>query len=160
MLMFAAGTGLAPFRGFIEHRAALLSAHPEIKLAKAVLFLGCRSQTQDRLYASEMDQWIRDGVVDVRYAFSREPENSEGCKYVPERMKCDKALLREMWKDGARVYVCGSREFDKSIGEAAREIAIERRIEDGLSDKASAEKEVEEWFAGVATERIATDIFD
>jgi cytochrome P450/NADPH-cytochrome P450 reductase len=160
MLMFAAGTGLAPFRGFIEQRAALISANPEIKLAKAVLFLGCRSMTKDRLYAEEMDQWIRDGVVDVRYAFSREPENSQGCKYVPERMKCDKDLLRQLWKDGATVYVCGSREFDRAVGEAARAVAVEKRMEDGMGKKEEAEKQVEEWFAGVASQRIATDIFD
>lgn len=160
MLMFAAGTGIAPFRGFLEERALYRFLHPEIHLAKAVLFLGCRSQTKDRLFASEIDTWIRNGVVDVRYAFSREPYNSSGCKYVPDRMKHDKELLREIWRNGARVYICGSREFDKSVGEAARAIAVEKRIEDGLGVKGTVEKEVEDWFAGVASERIASDIFD
>lgn len=160
ILMLAAGTGVAPFRGFLEERATIQTLHPDMKLAKAVLFLGCRSQTRDRLFASEMDAWIRDGIVDVHYAFSREPQNSEGCKYVPDGMKHNKELLKEMWRNGARVYVCGSREFDKSVGEAARAIAVEKRIEDGLGVKGTVEKEVQEWFAGVASERIASDIFD
>lgn len=160
MLMFAAGTGVAPFRGFLEERAVLSSLKPGLKMARAVLFLGCRSQTKDCLFAEEMHQWVEDGIVDVRYAFSREQEHSEGCKYVPDRMKLDKELLREMWRDGARVYVCGSRDFDRSVGEAARAIAIEKRIEDGLGVKGIVEKEVDEWFAGVASERIAADVFD
>ncbi|KAE9973469.1 hypothetical protein EG327_009087 [Venturia inaequalis] len=160
MLMFAAGTGVAPFRGFLQERAVFQSLHSELKLAKAVLFIGCRSQTKDRLFASEIDAWIRDGIVDVRYAFSREPRNSEDCKYVPDRMKRDRELLREMWKRGAKVYVCGSRDFDISVGEAARAITVEKRIEDGLGVKGTVEKEVEDWFAGVACERIANDVFD
>lgn len=160
--MFAAGTGVAPFRGFLQQRAVQMSANPERKLAKAVLFLGCRSQTMDRLYAEEMDQWVKDDVVDIRYTFSKEPEKSEGCKYVNERMKHDADLLRQLWKDGARVYVCGSRVFDKAVGEAARWILMEDKLGLGEQnrDKTEVERDVDEWFANVASQRIASDVFD
>ncbi|TVY56947.1 Bifunctional cytochrome P450/NADPH--P450 reductase [Lachnellula cervina] len=162
LLMFAAGTGVAPFRGFLQQRSVQMTANPERKLANAVLFLGCRSQTKDRLYAEEMDQWVKDGVVDIHYTFSKEPEKSEGCKYVNERMKQDASLLRQLWKDGARVYVCGSRLFDKAIGEAAKWILMEERLAVGEANKdtAAVEKCVDEWFANVASQRIATDVFD
>jgi cytochrome P450/NADPH-cytochrome P450 reductase len=162
LLMFAAGTGFAPFRGFLQQRAFKISANPETKLAQAVLFLGCRSQSKDRLYAEEVDQWAKEGIVDIRYAFSKEPEKSEGCKYVNERMKLDADLLRQLWKDGARVYVCGSRVFDKGVGKAAREIVMERKFAVGQlnGDREKMEKDVDEWFAEVASQRIATDVFD
>ena len=166
MLMFAAGTGLAPFRGFLQQRAVQMAANPGRKLARAVLFLGCRhsGKASDRLYADEMDRWVRDGVVDVRHAFSHEPEYSEGCRYVGDRMRRDADLVRQLWSDGARVYVCGSRLFDKGVGEAARAIVIEqRRLSNGggLDEGGTTvEKEVDEWFASVASERIAADVFD
>ncbi|KFY98043.1 hypothetical protein V500_01808 [Pseudogymnoascus sp. VKM F-4518 (FW-2643)] len=162
LLMFAAGTGVAPFRGFLQQRAVQMSANPERKLAKAVLFLGCRSQTMDRLYAEEMDQWVKDDVVDIRYTFSKEPEKSEGCKYVNERMKHDADLLRQLRKDGARVYVCGSRVFDKAVGEAARWILMEDKLGLGEQnrDKTEVERDVDESFANVASQRIASDVFD
>lgn len=160
MLMFAAGTGLAPFRGFLEQRAIQLAANPDRKLAKAVIFLGCRSKTSDRIYAEKLDRWVEAGVVDVRYAFSREPESSEGCRYVSDRMKHDSDLVRQLWKDGAKVYLCGSRAFDKSVGEAARAMVIEQRLGSGRDEGGVMQQDVDQWFAGVASERIATDIFD
>jgi cytochrome P450/NADPH-cytochrome P450 reductase len=162
LLMFAAGTGFAPFRGFLQHRAVNVSANPGRKLAQAVLFLGCRSQIKDRLYAEEIDQWVKEGIVDVRYAFSKEPERSEGCQYVNERMKHDADLLRQLWDDGARIYVCGSRAFDKVVGEAAREIVMEGKFggENGNEGRETVVKDVDKWFADVASERIASDVFD
>ena len=46
--------------------------------------------------------------MDIRYAFSREPERSEGCKYLQDRMLRDKHDIREIWDKGAKVYICGS----------------------------------------------------
>ena len=160
MLMFAAGTGLAPFRGFLQQRATQIAANPDRTLARAVIFLGCRSKMLDRLYADEMDRWVRDGVVDVRYAFSREPENSQGCRFVGERMRHDADLVSQLWKDGARVYVCGSQEFDKGVGAAARAIVIEQRVGYGRDESGAVGRDLDEWFTSVASERIATDVFE
>ena len=151
--MFCAGTGLAPFRGFVQHRAEILAASATTTtsssssssssakdqtakstvLAPALLFFGNRSSHTDRLYAAEIDKWVKDGVVDVRYAFSQEPEHelAKGCKYVQERMVRDKMDLYELWGRGARVYVCGSKGFARGVGEAAGDLRRERREEVG-----------------------------
>lgn len=83
LVMFCAGSGLAPMRGFIQERAAQKQSGREV--APALLFFGCRSPQDDFLYAdAELGEWIKLGVVDVRPAFSRSPDQSNGCKYVQE----------------------------------------------------------------------------
>ena len=48
----------------------------------AILVYGCHSSEQDALYDQEIAQWEAEGVVSVRYAFSRDAEKSHGCKHV------------------------------------------------------------------------------
>ena len=59
-----------------------MNAQSTVKLAPALLFVGCRSQVGDRLCAEEFDGWKKGGAVDVRYAVSRETEKSDGCNFV------------------------------------------------------------------------------
>ncbi|KPI37800.1 uncharacterized protein AB675_184 [Cyphellophora attinorum] len=160
MLMFAAGTGLAPFRGFCQQRAILAASGR--KLAPAMLFLGCRSRTTDRLYAQEMDRWVADEVVDVRYAFSQESEWSAGCRYVKERVVKDQEEVRGLWRDGARVYLCGSRAFAEGVREAAGEIVrgLIREKADGTIRNEAALQEVDQRFKEMLVERVASDVFD
>jgi cytochrome P450/NADPH-cytochrome P450 reductase len=83
MVMFAAGSGIAPFRGFIEERAVQARAGREV--GKCVLFFGCRRPDEDYVYGDgELEEWSKAGVVDVRPAFSRATEKSGGSKYVQE----------------------------------------------------------------------------
>lgn len=89
IMMFCAGTGLAPFRGFIQERAAQKKAGRDV--GKMVLFVGCRHPEEDYLYMmsdeglqGELAQWVKQGVVDIRPAFSRKPDDSHGCRYVQE----------------------------------------------------------------------------
>lgn len=92
MILIGAGSGIAPFRAFIQERALqkyvspqhlrLISRSSGRKIGKTMLFYGCRSPETDALYDEEMAEWQRQGVVTVRYAFSQSPEQSEGCKYA------------------------------------------------------------------------------
>lgn len=83
LVMFCAGSGLAPMRGFLQERAIQKSSGRGV--AKSLLFFGCRSPSQDYLYAdSDLKEWIESGIVDVRPAFSRATGESSGCKYVQE----------------------------------------------------------------------------
>ena len=162
MLMFAAGTGLAPFRGFIEQRAIQLEANRGAKLAPAHLFLGCRSATKDRLYARQMDDWAEKGAVTLHYAFSREPEKSNGCKHVSDRMLLEESLIAEAWMNDARAYTCGNRAFAEDVGRAAREIinkrVTESRVKQGLSDEEVERRKTE--IMSSFKERAADDVFD
>ena len=159
LLIFAAGTGIAPFRGFLQERALQMESNPGRKLAPALLFLGCRSRTKDRLYASQLDDWVKAGVVDIRYAFSQESEGSHGCAYVPERMIQDAEDIITIWQNGARVYVCGTRKFSEGVRDAAGKIAV--MVRDRKADRTPEElAELETRFREAVQTRVASDVFD
>lgn len=123
------------------------------KLAPAMLFFGCRSPDQDDIYRSQLDEWEGQGAVEVFRSFSRDPEKSEGCKHVDDMMMKHKDRLIELWKQGAKVYVCGSR----GVSESVKEAIIKLRMEIESSDD---EAETRKWFDGLRNVRYVTDVFD
>ena len=83
LVLFAAGSGLAPMRGFLQERALQKKGGREV--GEALLFFGCRNPKEDFLYSdSDLKEWEELGVVKVRPAFSRATAESLGCKYVQE----------------------------------------------------------------------------
>ena len=83
VVMIAAGSGVAPMRGFIQERALQKEAGRDV--GKMTLFFGCRNPHDDFLYSeTDFDEWTKLGVLEIRPAFSRDSEKSEGCKYVQE----------------------------------------------------------------------------
>lgn len=153
IIMICAGSGLAPFRGFVQERAAQVGAGR--KLAKALLFVGCRGKG-DTLYEEELRKWAAVGAVDVRYAFSREKERSEGCKYVQDRLWHDRKEVVELFDQGGKVFVCGSRNVGEAVKDACKKMYVEKAKECG---KEKTEQEVEKWFLKLRNERYATDVF-
>ena len=149
----AAGSGLAPFRGFIQERAALLSRG--FRLAPALLFLGCRGPQIDDLYREEFDKWQKLGAVDVRRAFSRanseEAEEAHQCKHVQDRLLHDGGEVKAMWEGGARVYVCGARHVGEGVKGVMGKIVL---------GEAATEDDITRWYEGVRNDRYATDVFD
>jgi cytochrome P450 / NADPH-cytochrome P450 reductase len=83
ILAYAAGSGLAPLRGFIQERA-IQKKSGRSGVGKVLLFFGCRDPEGDYIYKEEMEEWSKLGVLDVRPAFSRVEEKSEGCRYIQE----------------------------------------------------------------------------
>ena len=154
LVMVCSGTGIAPFRGFVQERAKQLDAGRQ--LAPAMLFIGCRYRERDRLYQDEFEHFQSIGAVDVRYAFSHEPGKSEGCKYVQDRLQKDLDQVQELWEKGARIYVCGS----SAVGEGVRDVIMKRYVEEAQKvGKNETKEEVEEWFNGIRNERYASDVF-
>lgn len=83
VVMFAAGSGIAPMRGFIQER--VLQAKSGRPMGKTVLFYGCRAPDQDFLYSEDdLKEWQECDFLEVKPAFSRAPEKSLGNKYVQE----------------------------------------------------------------------------
>ncbi|KAF7351739.1 Fatty acid hydroxylase [Mycena sanguinolenta] len=151
VVMFCSGSGLAPMRGFIQERAAQKASGRQV--GEMLLFFGCRSPTLDFLYSdSDLADWIKQGVVDVRPAFSRSPADSEGCKYVQHRVQKDSADVVQAYAKGASFFTCGSAEVAKGIKTTLVDIIMER---EKIDVARAAEK-----FEKITKGRYATDIFD
>ncbi|EMD34573.1 hypothetical protein CERSUDRAFT_158100 [Gelatoporia subvermispora B] len=152
LVMFCAGSGLAPMRGFLQERALQREAGRQV--AKSLLFFGCRSPNEDFLYAeSDIKAWIGLGVVDVRPAFSRLPQSSEGCKYVQDRAWQDRADIKAAYDAGCKFFVCGSGKV--ATGVKAVLIALIKENRPELDDGG-----IEELFHQITSDRYATDIFE
>jgi cytochrome P450 / NADPH-cytochrome P450 reductase len=183
IIMVAAGTGIAPFRGFIQERAAKLVAKKEKAdlengkperglggLAEALLFIGCHSSGVDLLHKSELETWEEQGIVKVFPAFSQTPELSAGCRYAQDLVWAERELVGRLFGQGARVYVCGSGRLGKGVKEVAERIYRDRvekkrREEVGGEDGEGQVKDVtveeaDAWWEGLRGERFSVDSFD
>ncbi|MFI9024443.1 cytochrome P450 [Streptomyces sp. NPDC053560] len=146
VIMVAAGTGLAPFRGAVADRTA--AAGP---LAPALLFFGCDAPDADFLHAEELRAAETAGAVGVRPAFSERPE--EGRRFVQHRIAADGEEVWRLLESGARVYVCGDgSRMAPGVRTAFRELYV--RFGGGTAEEAEA------WLTGLTTEgRYIEDVY-
>ena len=148
IVMIGPGTGLAPFRGFCQERAARKSAGAT--LGPALLFFGCRRPDHDLLYADELKAFERDGVCDLRIAFSRADEKK--C-YVQDRLREEGDRVWSMIEQGGIVYVCG--DGGKMEPDVKRALVDLHRAKTG-SDEAAAQA----WIAEMGrTNRYVLDVW-
>ena len=99
IIMVGAGTGVAPFRSFTQHRAALGAK------GKNWLIYGDRNFTTDFLYQAEWLKHKKNGLLSrLDVAFSRDQEEK---RYVQHRMKRNGKELYRWITEGAHFYVCG-----------------------------------------------------
>jgi cytochrome P450/NADPH-cytochrome P450 reductase len=103
VIMIAAGTGLAPFRGAIADRRALVAVGTP--LAPALCYFGCDAPDTDYLHAAELREAEQAGAVSMRPAFSEAP--IEGLRFVQDRITAEAEEVWELLEAGAEVYVCG-----------------------------------------------------
>lgn len=155
IIMIGAGTGIAPFRGFIEERVVHHKAGKD--LAPALMFIGCRSACTDRLYAEEVDAWAARGIIDIRYAFSREPGQAYGCRYVQDRIKRDAKDVRRLWRDGAKIFTCGGRTMAAEVT-AAIQLLLLDNLEADIGT-AMDETDAARWFQTQRNSRYVVDVF-
>ena len=102
LIMVGPGTGLAPFRGFCQERAARKAAGET--LGPALLFFGCRRPDHDFLYAEELKAFDRDGVATLKVGFSR----GDGPKtYVQDLVLAEGDAVWHLIEQGAVIFVCG-----------------------------------------------------
>ncbi|WP_336155500.1 assimilatory sulfite reductase (NADPH) flavoprotein subunit [Bacillus sp. 204(2023)] len=99
IIMVGPGTGVAPFRSFMQEREETGAE------GKAWMFFGDQHFVTDFLYQTEWQNWLKDGVLTkMDVAFSRDTEEKV---YVQHRMLEHSAELFEWLQEGAAVYICG-----------------------------------------------------
>ncbi|KOV96684.1 cytochrome P450 [Streptomyces sp. NRRL B-3648] len=150
VVLVAAGTGLAPFRGAVADRLAARRAGTT--LPPALLYFGCDAPDADYLHADELRAAERAGAVSLRPAFSAAPEN--GAAFVQHRIAAESDEVWRLLTAGARVYVCGDgARMAPGVREAFRTLYRER-VPD--ADGAAAERWLNEL---VADGRYVEDVY-
>ena len=101
LIMIGPGTGIAPFRSFIEYYEA-----NKLQSDKW-LFFGDQHENFDFLYENELKSWNENGVLnELSTAFSRDQQDK---MYVQHRLLEQKQKVWEWLKNGAYIYVCGDK---------------------------------------------------
>ena len=99
IIMIGAGTGIAPFRAFMQQRDA--SQAP----GKNWLFFGNPNFAEDFLYQVEWQDYVKRGLLQkITLAWSRDSPQKT---YVQHRLAAEGPLLWQWLTDGAHIYVCG-----------------------------------------------------
>lgn len=128
VIMIGPGTGVAPFRSFLEER------EEQGAEGKTWLFYGDRHFVTDFLYQTDWQRMLKDGVLSkLDVAFSRDTEEKV---YVQHRLLQNSAEVFSWLEEGAHVYVCGDEKHMAHDVHAALLTVIEE--EGGLSPEAAA----------------------
>ncbi|MEL3962048.1 assimilatory sulfite reductase (NADPH) flavoprotein subunit [Lysinibacillus endophyticus] len=129
IIMIGPGTGIAPFRSFIQEREERGAE------GKSWLFFGDQHFVTDFLYQTELQRWVKDGVLTkLNVAFSRDQEEKV---YVQHKMLAHAKELYNWLQEGAVVYVCGDKDH---MAKDVHETLINIIAEQGNQTKEQAEE--------------------
>jgi sulfite reductase (NADPH) flavoprotein alpha-component len=122
VIMVGPGTGIAPFRAFMQQREA------DAAKGKNWLFFGDQHYNFDFLYQTEWQDWSESGLLtNLDVAFSRDKPQKV---YVQDKMRSNRDELLQWLKEGAYFYVCGDEsKMAKDVDAALREIAGDALVE-------------------------------
>ena len=136
IIMIGPGTGIAPFRSFLEERHALQQR------GQTWLFFGDRKAGLDFLYQDELEAWLADGTLTrLDTAFSRDAGEKV---YVQQRLHERSAEIWQWLEQGAAIYVCGDAlRMAKDVDLALQQILVR----EGHMSEAKAQLELRHWGA-------------
>ena len=109
-VMVAIGTGLAPFMGFLEEHAMIVSSlckneRESDPIPAIQLIYGCRRQ-DEILHYDKLQQWAKDGIINVHFALSRSPEKP---MHVQDKIKdLQEVVSQYFFDDNGHYFICGS----------------------------------------------------
>ena len=161
VVMFAGGTGISPFRGFLEARTASTSAGAS---GDNVLFYAAR-RAGDLSYRDELDTWVRQDRLELYVSLSQdttqlEARPGEGLvevdgtrRHVQDLVAAHADRLWELVGPGTSgvIYVCGKAGFAHAVMDALRAVAAART--DGPDDGADYVRRL------VGEQRLRLDVF-
>ncbi|MEI3614068.1 assimilatory sulfite reductase (NADPH) flavoprotein subunit [Pseudogracilibacillus sp. SO30301A] len=114
IIMIGPGTGVAPYRSFLEEREEIGAE------GKTWLFFGDQHCVTDFIYQVEWQRWLKEGVLTrMDVAFSRDTDHKV---YVQHRMKENSKELFDWLEEGAIVYVCGD---EKNMAKDVHETLVD-----------------------------------
>lgn len=103
IIMVGPGTGLAPFRGFLQERQFLRDEGKTV--GESVLYFGCRKSSEDYIYETELEEWAKKGTLTLKTAFSRDQEKKI---YVQHLLEKDADLIWDViGEKKGHFYICG-----------------------------------------------------
>lgn len=116
IIMIGAGTGIAPYIGFLQQIEKQQSS------PHTLLIFGERHQQQDFLYQTQLEEWLKNGVLNqLVSAFSRDQKQKF---YVQDAIIKHGRIIWSLLQSDAIVYVCGSKvNLEKSVTQALMEVA-------------------------------------
>lgn len=102
IIMIGPGTGVAPFRGFVQERN--FSKDEGKQVGQTVLYYGCRKKSEDYLYQEEFEQYEKNGLLTLKVAFSRDQAQKF---YVTHLLEKDSELIWNIFENNGHLYICG-----------------------------------------------------
>ncbi|MTH52294.1 cytochrome P450 [Bacillus mangrovi] len=149
LIMVGPGTGIAPFRGFLQGRRAIKEEGAQ--LGEAYLYFGCRERLHDYLYEEELLEAERLDLITLRTAFSRQEGKAK--TYVQHMIREDASALLSLLEKGGHLYICG----DGSQMAPDVEAAIKESYQ---SEKQASAVEADAWLRRLEKEgRFAKDVW-
>ncbi|XP_063225113.1 NADPH--cytochrome P450 reductase [Bacillus rossius redtenbacheri] len=103
IIMIGPGTGLAPFRGFIQERNQLREEGKPV--GETILYFGCRKKSEDFIYEEELTEYVNNGTLKMHVAFSRDQKEKVYVTHLLEQNKDE--LWRVIGENNGNLYVCG-----------------------------------------------------
>ena len=119
VIMIGPGTGIAPFRAFLQERDATAAS------GKSWLFFGNPHFTEDFLYQVELQDYLSRGILThLNVAFSRDQAHKI---YVQDKLRKNAVELYRWIQDGAHIYICGDgQRMAKDVHAALLDIVSEQ----------------------------------
>ncbi|KAK7083624.1 hypothetical protein SK128_015040 [Halocaridina rubra] len=149
VIMIGPGTGIAPFRGFIQERN--LQKEEGKPVGRTVLYFGCRKKANDYLYEEELEEYKNSGLLELYVAFSRDQQEKV---YVTHLMSQNK---KDIWKiigeENGHLYVCGDA---KNMARDVNGLIIKICQTEGEMDQTQAELFVKKM---ITQKRYSSDVW-
>lgn len=110
IIMIGPGTGIAPFRAFLQERILDSQDRSAADLGANVLFFGCRHSDRDYLYREELEALVEKGHLSLFTAFSRDQADRK--VYVQHRLLEAGAFVWKLLEEqSAHLYICGDAQY-------------------------------------------------
>ncbi|KAJ1605318.1 pyruvate:ferredoxin oxidoreductase/NADPH-cytochrome P450 reductase PNO [Cryptosporidium canis] len=135
IIMACMGTGIAPFRAFIQNKKYIRDVLNE-EIGPVILYFGCRYYDMDYLYHQELEDYVKEGIISsLNIAFSRDPKgykvsDNKNIKYGQKMyvqhlmLENSEEIYENLVEKCGYFYLCGTKQVPIDIRKAIIQIII------------------------------------